>query len=73
MSQDDEEDIPVTEREMNLKVTIYPSAMLALVNFSDQEEAVNQIFLKKMLKLILLGSHIKLGPGYVQRSPSKGQ
>ena len=30
-------------------------------------------FPRKMLKLIVLGSHIKLGPGYVQRSPSKGQ
>ena len=46
MSQDDEEDIPVTEREMNLKVTIYPSAILALTNFSDFEEVVNLIFLK---------------------------
>ena len=46
MSQDDEEDIPVTEREMNLKVTISPSAILALTNFSDFEEVVNLIFLK---------------------------
>ena len=47
MSQDDEEDIPVTEREMNLKVTISPSAILALTNFSDFEEVVNLIFLNK--------------------------
>ena len=41
MSQDDEEDIPVTEREMNLKVTIY-----ILLNFFDSKDAMNLIFHK---------------------------
>ena len=55
MSQDDEEDIPVTEREMNLKVTISPSAILALTNFSDFEEVVNLIFLNKYSSSLFQG------------------
>ena len=71
MSQDDEEDIPVTEREMNLKVTIYLSAILTLTNFSDFKEIVNLIFLKNTQVYCFRVSH-QTGIWICSEKPKQG-
>ena len=71
MSQDDEEDIPVTEREMNLKVTISLSSILALTNFTDFEEVVNLIFLKNTQVHCFRVSH-QTGTWICSEKPKQG-
>ena len=63
MSQDDEEDIPVTEREMNLKVTIH-----ILLNFSD---AMNLIFHKNAEAHCFRVSH-QTGTWICSEKPKQG-
>ena len=59
MSQDEEEEIPVTEREMNLKVIFVDDDQDGYLLENDESES------SRLIMFSIAGSHIQLGLGHV--------
>ena len=74
MSQDEEEEIPVTEREMNLKVIFVDYDHDDVTSYSDGYLLENgESESSKLIMSSIAGSHIQLGLRHVQRGTGKGE
>ena len=66
MSQDEEEEIPVTEREMNLKVIIVDYHHDDVTSYSDGYLLENdESESSRLIVFLIAGSHIQLGLRHV--------
>ena len=74
MSQDEEEEIPVTEREMNLKVIFVDYDQDDVTSYSDGYLLENdESESSRLIMSSIAGSHIQLGLRHVQRGTGKGE
>ena len=74
MSQDEEEEIPVTEREMNLKVIFVDYDHGDVTSYSDGYLLENdESESSRFIMLSIAGSYIQLGLRHVQRGTGKGE
>ena len=66
MSQDEEEEVPVTEREMNLKVIFVDYDNDDVTSYSDRYLLENdESESSRLIMFSIAGSHIQLGLGHV--------